>query len=137
MKRTLILLLPLLFAVGCSSESKSVSFVNLKDGQTIKLPFTVKFKVEGMKLVKKNELIDDKGAGHHHLIIDGDAIPHGTIISADKPLKWIHYGGAQTEGELTDKHLSKGKHKLTLQFGDAVHSSYGPTLAKTINITVE
>ena len=60
----------------------------------------------------------------------------GTIITMDNP-KWLHYGKAQTEATLTAKELPKGKHKLTLQFADWEHKSYGPTLSKTINIVVE
>lgn len=135
MKR--MLLLPLVFVIfGCSSESKRVWFIDSPDGQTVTLPLTLKFGVEGIDLVPAGERPNDPGAGHHHIIVDGDAIAYGTIITADNP-KWLHYGKAQTEATLTEKELPKGKHKLTLQYGDWEHKSYGPTLAQTITVTVK
>lgn len=135
MKR--MLLLPLVFVFfSCSSRSVRVWFIDSPDGQTVSLPLTLKFGVEGIDLVKAGERPNDLTAGHHHIIIDGDAIAYGTIITADKP-KWLHYGKAQTEATLTEKELSKGKHKLTLQYGDWEHKSYGPSLSQTITVTVK
>jgi len=44
-----------------------------------------------------------------------------------------HYGKAQSEGELE---LEPGKHKITLQFANAYHVSYGKEFAKTITVNV-
>ena len=136
MKRSIILLSLLVLFVGCTSESKRVWFVDSPDGKTVTLPLTLKFGVEGMDLVPAGERPNDSKSGHHHIVVDGDAIAFGTIINMDNP-KWLHYGKAQTEATLTAKELPKGKHKLTLQFADWEHKSYGPTLSKTINIVVE
>jgi hypothetical protein len=46
----------------------------------------------------------------------------------------IHFGRGQTEKELS---LPAGKHKLTLQFADGLHRSYGSKLASTITVTVK
>ena len=130
-------LVPLLLVfLGCTSDSRRVWFIDSPDGKTVTLPLTLKFGVAGMDLVPAGERANDPLAGHHHVIVDGDAIAYGTIITMDNP-KWLHYGKAQTEATLTEKDLPKGKHKLTLQFADWEHKSYGPTLSETITVTVK
>src|SRR5687768_6278060 len=52
-----------------------VSFVSPKDGQEVKKKFKVKFKVEGMKVKPAGQL--EVGTGHHHIIVDGAAVPKG------------------------------------------------------------
>ena len=44
-----------------------------------------------------------------------------------------HYGKAQLADDLV---LTPGKHKLALQFANALHESYGPTMAKHIEVNV-
>lgn len=46
----------------------------------------------------------------------------------------IHYGKGQTEDNVK---LTPGKHKLTLQFADGAHRSYGESLSSSINIIVK
>jgi hypothetical protein len=65
-------------------------------------------------------------------VIDGAAVPVGTVVPADE--KHIHYGKGQTETQLT---LPAGPHTLTLQFADGSHKSYGPEWSTTINVTVQ
>ena len=72
------------------------------------------------------------GAGHHHIIVDGDATPREQIVPKDET--HLHFGKGQTEAAVA---LAPGKHKLTLQFADGMHRSYGPELSNTIEITVE
>jgi hypothetical protein len=107
-----------------------VFFVEPAEGATLTSPFKVGFGVEGMTVHPAGELID--GTGHHHLVIDGAAVPVGTVVPADE--KHIHYGKGQTETQLT---LPAGPHTLTLQFADGSHKSYGPEWSTTINVTVQ
>jgi hypothetical protein len=107
-----------------------VFFANLKNRQVIPSKFVVKFGVEGMKIVPAGALVN--GTGHHHLIIDGASIPAGQIVPADAT--HIHFGKGQTETEID---LSPGKHKLTLQFANGAHASYGPELADTVDVVVK
>lgn len=111
-----------------------VYFKNVKDGQTVSSPLKLEFGVDNMTVAKKAP--DSKiaeGIGHHHLLIDaGDSIPSGTIIPDDAT--HIHYGGGQTEATIE---LTPGKHTLALQFGDAIHRSYGTPLATTITVNVK
>ena len=108
-----------------------VQFLNLKDGATLKSPFKVEMGVQGKTVHVANEQVDDKAAGHHHLLINSDFIPEGQPIPADE--KHIHYGKGQTDAEVT---LTPGKYKLTLQFADGAHRSYGQAWSKTINVQV-
>jgi hypothetical protein len=52
------------------------------------------------------------------VLVDLDAMPEGA---------------AQTEAEIK---LLPGTYKLTLQFTDRDHKSYGPPMAKSITVTV-
>ena len=71
------------------------------------------------------------GSGHHHVLIDLQPIPEGSVIIKDD--SHIHFGGGQTEGVVP---VTPGHHTLTLQFADGVHRSYGPALSSSITIEV-
>ena len=68
------------------------------------------------------------------MVIDGSKafVDKGEAIPFDATHK--HFGKAQTEGELE---LEPGKHKITLQFANAYHESYGKEVAKTITVNVK
>lgn len=114
------------------SEKQKVFFVNLKDGDVVKSPVTVKFGVEGMRLMPV-----DSGArpnwGHHHLLIDtipfvaaGEMVPMGFN-------NILHFGKGQTEASLN---LNPGIHHISLQFADPHHRSYGIRMSRRIKIIV-
>jgi hypothetical protein len=124
------LLLAGLASSAAHAADKSVSILEPKDGATVTSPFMVKFGVKGMTVHPANELID--GTGHHHLLINQGPIKAGASIPMDDT--HLHYGKGQTEAEVT---LPPGKYKLTAQFANGVHQSYGPAMAKTINVTVK
>lgn len=108
-----------------------VFFKNLKNGQTVKSPFEVEMGVDGLKLDTAGAVV--AGTGHHHLLIDaGDSIAAGIVVPKDST--HLHFGKAQSSTKLT---LSPGMHKLTLQFADGAHRSYGSQLAATISVTVK
>jgi len=108
-----------------------VFFKNLKTGATVKSPFKVEFGLEGLKLDTAGAIM--AGSGHHHLFIDAeDSLAAGTVVPKDN--NHMHFGKAQASTELT---LPPGKHKLTLQFADGIHRSYGSKLATTIEVTVK
>jgi len=123
----------LLLATGCkqvgSVEKPGVYFVSPADGETVQRQFQVVMGIRGMKVVPAGGV--KEGTGHHHLIINGEPIPVGTVIP--KSEKTIHFGKGQTETVLD---LEPGSYTLTLQFGDGQHHSYGPQMASTIHITV-
>ena len=116
--------------VGQALAAGSVMFVEPKDGATVPPDFKVVMAVEGMKVAPAGQLVD--GTGHHHLIIDGQPAPKGTVVPADAT--HLHFGKGQTETMLK---LTPGKHTLTLQFADGAHQSYGPDLSSTITVEVK
>lgn len=114
-----------------AAKTESVDFVNPKDGATLKSPFTVEMKVIGKKLNIAGEKADDKTLGHHHILIDAGPVPKDQVIPLDASN--LHFGKAQTKTELS---LPPGDHKLTLQFADGAHRSYGEAMSKTITVHV-
>lgn len=107
-----------------------VFFKNLQSGDAVKSPVKIEFGVEGMDVKPAGELVE--GTGHHHIVIDGEFIPAGTVVPADSLN--IHYGNGQTEAEIE---LPKGEHTLTMQFADGIHRSYGEQMSATVVINVE
>jgi hypothetical protein len=112
-------------------DGAKVFFKNLKDGATIKSPFKVQMGVDKMKVDTAGPVV--AGSGHFHIFVDAeDSLPLGTVVPKDST--HFHYGKGQTEAELT---LAPGKHKLTLQFADGIHRSYGSKMATTVNVMVK
>ena len=117
---------------GClltGAYAQSVSFVEPADGATVTSPFKVKFAVAGMQVRPAGDMAPD--TGHHHLLINGDGIQAGQAIPADE--QHLHFGKGQTE---TEVRLAPGKYRLTMQFANGAHESYGPALSQTIGVTV-
>lgn len=108
-----------------------VFFVNLKDGQTVPATVKVEMGAEGIAVDSAGTL--RPASGHHHLLIDaGDSIPAGTVVIKDSA--HLHFGNAQKETTIT---LTPGKHRLTLQFADGIHRSYGSALTSSITVEVK
>ena len=116
--------------IGSIPEGAKVFFVEPADGATVKSPLLVKMGVEGMTVQPAGEIVD--GTGHHHIIIDADAVATGMVVPADDQHK--HFGKGQTETELL---LPTGEHTLRLQFANGIHQSYGEQLSATIKVIVE
>jgi len=112
------------------AQAASVSFLEPADGAVVSSPFTVKFGVSGMEVKPAGDMTAN--TGHHHLLINAGSIPAGESIPIDD--KHLHFGKGQTE---TSVALPPGKYKLTMQFANGAHQSYGPELSKTINVTVK
>lgn len=108
-----------------------VYFVNLKNNATVTSPLKIQMGVMNIKVDTAGPVV--AGSGHHHLIIDGpDSLASGIAVPKDSLN--IHYGRGQTEAEIN---LSPGKHKLTLQFADGLHRSYGRKMASSITVNVK
>lgn len=113
------------------TEPKGVDFSNLNDGDVVSSPLALGFEVNGMEIEPAGEVRD--GYGHHHIIInDGSFVEPGKVIVADDT--HIHYGKGQTSDTLE---LDPGTYRLTLQFADGLHRSYGDEWSKSVSITVE
>jgi hypothetical protein len=116
-----------------SAPGAKVFFVDLKDGDSVKSPFTVHFGISGMSLAPAGT--ETPNTGHHHLLInttlEGDALKQP--IPNDE--HHLHFGKAQTETVLT---LPPGKYTLQLVLGDWSHVPHDPpVMSAPITITVQ
>jgi len=121
--------LALALAAGAAA-AQSVDFTEPKNGAVVTSPFKVKFAVTGMEVKPAGTM--DNNTGHHHLIINGDSMKVGESVPFDET--HLHFGKGQTETEVT---LPPGTYKLTMQFANGAHQSYGPGLSKSITVTVK
>jgi len=110
-----------------------VFFLNIKDGDTVTSPVSIKFGISGMTLAPAGD--QTPNTGHHHLIID-DAIQDDALnqpIPSDE--HHIHYGKAQTGATVT---LPAGTHTLQLVLGDWTHIPHKtPVMSEKITVTVK
>lgn len=102
------------------------------DGAVVAPTFTVKFGLKGMGVAPAG--VDVPATGHHHLLVDGVALPvMDQTLPANDHVR--HFGKGQTETELT---LAPGKHSLQLLLGDKNHVPLDPpVLSEKISITVK
>lgn len=124
-----------LLAVGACGKKEPekpkgrVFFSEPQDGAEVKSPVKVVMGVEGIEIKPAGEVVE--GTGHHHLLINQDSMAAGQVIPTDDNHK--HFGKGQTETELE---LAPGDYKLTLQFADGLHRSFGKDMSATIQIKV-
>jgi hypothetical protein len=112
-------------------EGAKVHFKNLKNGASVTSPVKVEMAVDNMKVDTAGPVL--AASGHYHIFIDAeDSLSSGTMVPKDST--HLHYGKGQTEAEVK---LTPGVHKLTLQFADGLHRSYGSKLASTISVKVK
>ncbi|HYM93921.1 MAG TPA: DUF4399 domain-containing protein [Chitinophagaceae bacterium] len=118
-------------ALPAIPKGAKVFFKSPKNGATVTSPFKVEMGTEVIKVDTAGPVV--AGSGHHHLFIDAeDSLMAGTMVPKDS--MHLHFGKGQMETELK---LSPGKHKLTLQFADGLHRSYGSKLSSTITVNVK
>lgn len=117
---------------GCASSppAAQVRILEPADGATVATTFKVKFGLQGMTVAPAGDIV--AGTGHHHLLINQSAMSAGEVVPVTP--QHIHYGKGQTEAEVK---LTPGTYKLTAQFANGAHQSYGSALAHTITVTVK
>jgi hypothetical protein len=118
---------------ACTSmmaPAQSTSILEPADGATVTSPFKLRFGLSGMVVAPSGEIIAN--SGHHHLLINVDAIAAGDTVPASE--RHLHFGKGQTETEVT---LPPGTYKLTAQFANGAHQSYGKQMSQTITVTVK
>ena len=124
----------LLAVTGCASQmaapAQNVSILEPADGATVGATFKVRFGVKGLEVAPAGDIVAN--SGHHHLLINLDALPAGESIPFTE--KHMHFGKGQTEAEVK---LTPGTYKLTAQFANGAHQSYGKPLSQTITVTVK
>ena len=117
------------FVLG-ASESK-VYFINLKDGDIVESPVFIQFGLSGKGVAPAG--VDKENTGHHHLLIDVQAIDFYMPIPSSK--NHLHFGAGQTE---TSIELTPGEHELQLVLGDLYHVPHSPPItSKKIKISVK
>lgn len=119
-----------LLAFTSTAGAQSVDFVEPVDGATVAATFKVKFLVDGMTVVPAGDM--NESTGHHHLLINAADIAQGEVIPMSDSYR--HFGKGQTETEIT---LPPGRYRLTMQFADGAHRSYGEKMRKTIEVIVK
>ena len=124
------LTLGLLAACATSAPMQSVSLLEPAEGTTVGTTFKVRFGVKGMAVAPAGEIIAD--SGHNHLLINQMPVAKGESVPFDDQHK--HFGAGQTEAMIT---LPPGQYKLTSQFANGAHQSYGAPMSSTIQITVK
>lgn len=114
-----------------SPAGAKVWLIEPANGAVVKNPITIKFGVEGMKVVPAGT--DEPDSGHHHLLIDTKLEDDDAPIPADDKHK--HYGKGQTEATIE---LPPGQHTLQDVFADKNHIPFEPSVqSEPITITVE
>ncbi len=120
--------------VGCASTSstpaQTVSLIEPANNATVTSPFKVRFGVKGLEVAPAGDIVAN--SGHHHLLINLDSITAGESIPFTE--QHMHFGKGQTEAEVK---LAPGVYKLTAQFANGAHQSYGKPLSQTITVTVK
>jgi uncharacterized protein DUF4399 len=122
-----------LVAASCGGGSAPrVFFVQPQDGAMVTSPVKLDFGLENYQLaaVPPDAKQPRAGMGHHHVGVDTDCLPPGTVIPMANP--WVHFGKANTT---IDMQLTPGPHRLTLQLGNDLHETI-EGLCTTINVTV-
>ncbi len=114
-----------------SAPNARVFFIDLKDGATIPSRIKLRFGVENMEIAAAG--VATPNTGHHHLLIDTALPPLDQPIPSD--FNHIHFGGGQTEVEIT---LPAGEHTLQLLFGDQAHTPHQPPVfSEVIHVKVD
>ena len=130
MKSLLAFTLFFSLATAFAASPSKVHFVKPHDKEVVPPTFQVEFAVEGLTVAKAGEL--KAGTGHHHLIIDGKAVPKGQVVPKDDTHK--HFGDGATTASIS---LKPGIHTLTMQFADGTHKSLGEEYSTTISVEVK
>ncbi|MGY0399789.1 MAG: DUF4399 domain-containing protein [Ostreibacterium sp.] len=119
--------------VSTSPANAKVYIISPKDGQTVAQTFKIEFGLSNMGIAPAG--INIKNTGHHHLLIDTDVKSLDFAKTIPSTKKVIHYGGGQTEAEIT---LAPGKHTLQLLLGNYVHLPHDkPVFSKKITVIVK
>ena len=113
-----------------SPAGAEVYFNDLKEGQVLPPKTTIYFGLKNMGVAPAGS--DRENSGHHHLLIDTELPPLDQPIPND--FNHLHFGGGQTEAEVTLKH---GEHTLQLLMGDKDHIPHTPPVfSKRLKVRV-
>jgi hypothetical protein len=117
-------------ACGNLDPMQGVVITEPLDGDTVTSPFVVRFGVKGMQVAPAGDILTN--TGHYILIVNADAVPKGEVIPLSD--RHIHLSKGQKEAQVA---LPAGRYRLTAQFADGAYRSYGPSMSRTISVTVK
>lgn len=100
------------------------------DGARVSNPVRVVFGLKGFGVAPAG--VERNDAGHHHLLID-TGLPENLALPIPSDEQHRHFGGGQTEVELT---LTPGRHTLQMLVGDHLHVPHDPPIASSV-VTIE
>jgi hypothetical protein len=100
------------------------------DGARVTSPVRVVFGLKGFGVAPAG--VDRNDAGHHHLLVDAP-MPENLALPIPNDEQHRHFGGGQTEVELT---LAPGRHTLQMLLGDHLHIPHDPPIASSV-VTIE
>ena len=118
---------------GCATNqvpTQNVRILEPLNNAVVGTTFKVLFGVAGMAVEPAGDVVAN--SGHNHLLIDMDSIPSGESIPFTP--KHMHFGKGQKEADIK---LEPGTYKITAQFANGAHQSYGKDMSQTITITVK
>ncbi|MEX2572311.1 MAG: DUF4399 domain-containing protein [Gemmatimonadota bacterium] len=115
-----------------TASEASVFFVEPTDGATVPTSFVATFGAENIEIGAVPAEVDAPRPGivHHHLGVDAECLPPGTVVPQASP--WIHFGTGANEIEMN---LTPGEHILSVQAGDDEHRTIDG-LCETITVQV-
>lgn len=119
--------------LGCASmkqPEQAVVLLQPADGSTVTSPFKVRFGIKGMSVAEAGDILPN--SGHHHLLINQAPIAKGESVPFSD--QHLHFGKGQTETEVK---LAPGVYRLTAQFANGAHQSYGAPMSSTVTVTVK
>ncbi len=119
-------------AISPAPADARAYIISPTDGETVPETFTVQFGLSGMGVAPSG--VEEENTGHHHLFVDVTNYPDFTspLPTTDHIL---HFGGGQTETELT---LTPGEHTLQLVLGNFAHIPHdAPVISKKITVYVQ
>jgi hypothetical protein len=100
------------------------------DGARVTSPVRVVFGLKGIGVAPAG--VERNDAGHHHLLVDAP-LPADLGLPIANDEHYRHFGGGQTEVELT---LAPGRHTLQMLLGDHLHIPHDPPIASSV-VTIE
>jgi hypothetical protein len=100
------------------------------DGARVTNPVRVVFGLKGFGVAPAG--VERNDAGHHHLLVDSP-LPENLGLPIPNDEAHRHFGGGQTEVELT---LAPGRHTLQMLLGDHLHIPHDPPIASSV-VTIE
>ena len=111
MKLSYLLIVLMVFASTAFAETE-LYLISPQNGDTVSGEFKLQFGLRGMGVAPAGVAVDN--TGHHHLLIDMEALPPMDVpLPSSDQLR--HFGGGQTETSLS---LAPGEHTLQLVLGD-------------------